>query len=76
MQIKGGTLVIEGGHPLRGSVTISGSKNATMGAMAAALLVREDCILENVPNIADVEQMAGVLRSGKSEKQLLADLGF
>ena len=60
---KGGTLLIEGGHPLRGSVHVSGSKNATLGAMAAALLVPDDCVLENVPQIGDVEQMARVLRS-------------
>jgi UDP-N-acetylglucosamine 1-carboxyvinyltransferase len=60
---KGGTLIIEGGHSLRGSVEIGGSKNACLGAMAAALLVSEDCILENVPDIFDVEHMAQVLRS-------------
>ncbi len=60
---KGASLVIEGGHPLRGAVSVSGSKNATMGAMAAALLVSDDCVLENVPDIGDVEQMARVLRS-------------
>ena len=59
----GRPLLIEGGHPLRGSVAVSGSKNATMGAMAAALLVSEDCILENVPDIGDVLHMAEVLRS-------------
>jgi UDP-N-acetylglucosamine 1-carboxyvinyltransferase len=58
-----GTLLIEGGHPLKGAVDVSGSKNATMGAMAAALLTSEDCVLSNVPDIADVEQMALVLRS-------------
>ncbi len=42
---------------------MSGSKNATMGAMAAGLLVAEDCILENVPDIGDVTHMAEVLRS-------------
>src|SRR3990170_3813642 len=52
-EATGRTLVIEGGHALRGSVTVSGSKNATMGAMAAALLVPDDCILENVPDIED-----------------------
>ncbi len=56
-------LVIEGGRPLQGSVTVSGSKNATMGAMAAALLVPDDCYLENVPAIGDVGHMAEVLRS-------------
>ncbi len=56
-------LVIEGGRPLEGVVDVSGSKNATMGAMAAALLVTEDCYLENVPAIGDVGHMAEVLRS-------------
>jgi len=56
-------LVIEGGRPLEGVVEVSGSKNATMGAMAAALLVKEDCYLENVPAIGDVGHMAEVLRS-------------
>ena len=59
----GGKLVIEGGRALRGAVDVGGSKNATMGAMAAALLASEDCVLRNVPNIGDVEQMARVLRS-------------
>ncbi len=59
----GGTLIIEGGHALTGVVDVSGSKNATMGAMAAALLTVEDCVLRNVPDIGDVEQMALVLRS-------------
>jgi len=63
MQRKTNTLAIEGGHPLRGTVGVSGSKNATLGAMAAALLVSEECVLRNVPDIGDVEQMAQVLRS-------------
>jgi len=62
-EATGRTLVIEGGHPLRGSVAVSGSKNATMGAMAAALLVPDDCILDNVPDIEDVAHMAEVVRS-------------
>lgn len=60
---KGQTLAVRGGRPLRGAVQISGSKNATLGAMAACLLVEGDCILENVPQIDDVEQMTLVLRS-------------
>ncbi len=59
----GTKLVIDGGRPLHGSVDVSGSKNAAMGAMAAALLVAEDCYLENVPAIGDVGHMAEVLRS-------------
>jgi len=64
MVLAGGArLIIEGGHTLRGEVDVAGSKNATLGAMAAALLASEDCILRNVPNIGDVAQMALVLRS-------------
>src|SRR2546422_3244143 len=62
-QRKSNTLLIEGGHRLQGTVNVSGSKNATLGAMAAALAVPEDCVLQNVPDIGDVEQMAQVLRS-------------
>jgi len=60
---KRSTLAIQGGRPLRGAVEIAGSKNATLGAMAACLLVEGDSILENVPQIDDVEQMALVLQS-------------
>lgn len=56
-------LVIEGGVPLRGAVSIGGSKNAALGAMAACLLVDEECVLTNVPQIVDIEKMADVLRS-------------
>jgi UDP-N-acetylglucosamine 1-carboxyvinyltransferase len=57
------SFVIEGGTRLRGTIAVSGSKNATLGAMAAALAVPEECVLQNVPDIGDVEQMAEVLRS-------------
>jgi UDP-N-acetylglucosamine 1-carboxyvinyltransferase len=69
-------LVIEGGRPLRGSVKVSGSKNATMGAMAAALLVEEDCFLENVPAIGDVGHMAEVIRSLGAEVEPTSEHGL
>jgi UDP-N-acetylglucosamine 1-carboxyvinyltransferase len=62
-KLRGQTLVLEGGRRLSGSVQVGGSKNATLGAMAASLLVADGCFLENVPRIDDVEQMALVLRS-------------
>lgn len=61
--MNGDKFVIEGGQPLRGTVHISGAKNAVLPCMAAALLTAEDCHLENVPNIGDVESMAEVLKS-------------
>jgi len=56
-------LLIEGRRALRGAVDVSGSKNAALGAMAAALLTADDCYIENVPDIGDVHFMAEVLRS-------------
>jgi UDP-N-acetylglucosamine 1-carboxyvinyltransferase len=53
---------ITGGMRLSGDVTVSGSKNAALPIMAAALLTEEPVILENVPDIDDVWVMADVLR--------------
>lgn len=66
------SLVIEGGVPLRGSVYVSGAKNAALPCMAAALLTASDCYLENVPDIADVESMAQVLQSLGAEVERLS----
>lgn len=57
------SFVIEGGHRLYGVVNISGAKNAVLPIMAAALLTPEDCIIDNVPRIDDVQIMGEVLRS-------------
>jgi UDP-N-acetylglucosamine 1-carboxyvinyltransferase len=55
------TLVIEGAHRLHGRVDIEGNKNAALPLIAACLLSEEECILENVPRIADVEVMCRLL---------------
>jgi UDP-N-acetylglucosamine 1-carboxyvinyltransferase len=55
--------IIEGGHRLQGTAQVSGSKNATVAAMAASLLVPDECSLENVPAIGDVRFMGQVLES-------------
>jgi UDP-N-acetylglucosamine 1-carboxyvinyltransferase len=53
---------VEGGRPLHGSVAISGSKNAALKLMAAAMLTGERCRFTNVPEIEDVRVMADTLR--------------
>src|SRR5438309_3179240 len=53
--------VIEGGIPLRGSIPISGAKNAVLKLMAAAVLCDEPCTIGNAPRIADVEYILEVL---------------
>ena len=49
--------VIKGGKPLNGEVTISGAKNAALGILAGAILADEDVLIENVPNVNDVNVM-------------------
>jgi UDP-N-acetylglucosamine 1-carboxyvinyltransferase len=55
------TLVIEGTHRLHGRVDVEGNKNAALPLIAACLLTAEECVLENVPRIADVEVMCRLL---------------
>jgi UDP-N-acetylglucosamine 1-carboxyvinyltransferase len=54
---------IEGGNSLRGDVTIGGAKNAALPLLAATLLTKEECILTNVPHLADIDIMVELLRS-------------
>ncbi|MGQ0734590.1 MAG: UDP-N-acetylglucosamine 1-carboxyvinyltransferase [Acidobacteriota bacterium] len=55
------TLVIEGGHPLRGRLAVDGNKNAALPLIAACLLTDRECVLSNVPRIADVDVMCRLL---------------
>ena len=55
-------LVVRGGVPLRGSVRVSGSKNAALPIMAATLLTDAPVLLHDVPQLADVATMTQLLR--------------
>ncbi len=46
--------VISGGNSLKGTVRISGAKNAAVAILPAVLLADSPCIIENIPNISDV----------------------
>lgn len=56
-------LVIVGGNPLKGEVSISGAKNAAVAILPASLLVDGVCTIENVPNIIDVKLSCEILES-------------
>lgn len=56
-----GTLHIEGGAPLSGSIAVNGAKNQALKVMAAALLSEEPCVVTNMPKIEDVERMSAIL---------------
>lgn len=51
------SLKVKGGAEIRGSVTVSGNKNAALPMIAALLLCEEECTLRNVPDILDVRTM-------------------
>lgn len=55
--------VIDGGHPIRGTIKASGNKNAALPCIAATLLTEEPVTLSNVPDIEDVHVMAEILAS-------------
>jgi UDP-N-acetylglucosamine 1-carboxyvinyltransferase len=68
---------IVGGNKLAGSIPISGAKNAALPLMIASLLTDDTLTLENVPHLADVEQLIRILGNhgvdysvnGRREKQ-------
>ena len=60
-------IVINGGTPLRGSVAISGFKNAALPILVATILTADVCTLENIPEIRDVEKTLEILTAMGAE---------
>ena len=63
-------LVIRGGTPLLGTVRTSGAKNAALPCMAAALLTDEPLVLENIPQVRDIETTRRLLSAMGAEVEL------
>ncbi len=57
--------VVRGGNPLLGTIKVSGAKNSALPCMAAAILTEDEVILENIPQVRDIE----------TERRLLAAMG-
>ncbi|MDQ7829494.1 MAG: UDP-N-acetylglucosamine 1-carboxyvinyltransferase [Armatimonadota bacterium] len=55
-------IVINGGHPLRGTVRVSGAKNSSLAVMVAACLAPDVSVLENVPHCQDVLTLSEILQ--------------
>lgn len=55
--------LVRGGRLLNGEITPSGNKNAALPVLAACLLSDEPIVLENIPDITDVNRMMDILRS-------------
>ena len=54
--------IIRGGNRLSGEVVISGSKNASLGILSAAMLLDGPCKIENIPDIADLNVMIEICK--------------
>src|ERR1700730_10979687 len=63
-------LVIRGGEPLLGTVRVSGAKNAALPCMAAALLTDEPVIIQNIPQVRDIETTRNLLAAMGAEVEL------
>ena len=57
-----GKFVIDGGAQLKGEVKINGSKNAALAIIPATLLANGPCVLNNLPNISDVDMSFKILK--------------
>ena len=62
--------VVRGGNPLLGTVKISGAKNSALPCMAAAILTEDEVVLENIPQVRDIETERRLLESMGAEVEL------
>lgn len=53
--------MVRGGRPLRGTVTVSGAKNAAVALLPATILARDACVVDNLPEIQDVLLLRDIL---------------
>lgn len=65
-------IVVRGGKPLFGNVEISGMKNAALPIIYACVLVKNKCIIENIPAVRDVTVSFGILRSMGASIRMLS----
>lgn len=57
------TFVIEGGHPLGGTIVPQGAKNEALEVICASLLTADEVYIDNIPDILDVRTLIQLLRS-------------
>ena len=53
--------VIKGGNPLVGEVEIAGAKNAALAILAAAIMTDETILIENLPDVRDINGMSATV---------------
>src|SRR5947209_9012299 len=62
--------VVRGGNPLLGTIKVSGAKNSALPCMAAAILTEDEVIIENIPQVRDIETERKLLSSMGAEVEL------
>jgi UDP-N-acetylglucosamine 1-carboxyvinyltransferase len=62
--------VVRGGNPLLGTIKVSGAKNSALPCMAAAILTEDEVILENIPQVRDIETERKLLSAMGAEVEL------
>lgn len=67
------SIIVKGGHALRGQIEIAGAKNACLTLMPATLLADEPLTLTNVPRLSDIATMTQLLQSLGAEVSSLQD---
>lgn len=55
--------VVRGGNPLFGTIRVSGAKNSALPCMAAAILTADEVVIENIPQVRDIETERRLLES-------------
>ena len=56
-------LIIRGGNPLRGDVTVSGMKNSALPVIFGTIIANDICVIENLPDVSDIALALDTLRS-------------
>lgn len=68
------SFIIEGGHRLKGEITPQGAKNEALQVICATLLTKEEVVIENIPDILDVNNLISLLGDmGVKVKKITAD---
>jgi len=70
------TFKIEGGHRLHGTITPQGAKNEVLQILCAVLLTPEEVIINNIPNIRDVNKLIEILKKLGVKVKKLAKNNF
>ena len=65
-------IVIYGGTPLKGNIAISGMKNAALPILMGCVLVQDECIIENLPEIHDVTVSLEILSAMGAKVRMLS----